>query len=329
MMRHWLPILAAALCFGGMRDAAAQGTAAGTPWPSRPVRIVVVFPPGGSSDIVARVLAEELTPRLGQRVVVDNRPGAGGTLAAAHVAQQPPDGHTLLLSNTAPIVTSPPIYPRPGYDPVHSFTHIAYLGATPLVIVTHAAVPARDLPGLVAWVRAQRTPPGYGTSGTGSVGHILGAMFERQADVGLTQVPYRGSGPMLADLLGGSIPLAFDTLPQNVEHIRSGRLRGIAVSAASRSAMAPEVPTTAEGDMPALLAENWLGLSDPAGLPDAIVARLHAETTTALALPAMRARLDEHGVTPAAKTQPEFTALVAEEVRVIGGAVRAMGITVQ
>lgn len=324
MTRRWLQLFGAMLCLGLGQGAAAQGA-----WPTRPVRIVVVFPPGGSSDIVARVLAEALTPRLGQRVVVDNRPGAGGTLAAAHVAQQPADGHTLILSNTAPFVTSPPLYPQPGYDPVASFTHIAYIGATPLVIVAHNSVPARDLAGLAAWVKSQRAPPGYGTSGTGSVGHILGAMFERQSGAALTQVPYRGSGPMLADLLGGSILLAFDTLPQNVEHIRSGRLHGIAVSAATRSAMAPEVPTTAEGGMPDLLAENWLGLSGPAGLPAAIVARLHAETTAAMALPAMRARLDEHGVTPAGKTQAGFAALVAEDVRVIGGAVRAMGITAQ
>lgn len=329
MKRRLLLAAAPALpCLGGARlcrTAAAQPAA----WPAKPVRIVVVFPPGGSSDIAARVLAEALTPRLGQRVVVDNRPGAGGTLAAAHVAQSAPDGHTLLLSNTAPIVTSPPLYPAPGYDPVRSFAHIAFLGATPLVVVAHNSVPARDLKGLAEWARAQRAPPGYGTSGAGSVGHILGEMFARRAGVALNHVPYRGSGPMLADLLGGSIPLAFDTLPQNVEHIRGGRLHAFGVSAPRRSPMAPEVPTTAEGGMEGLLAENWLGLSGPAGLPAAVVERLHREATAALDLPAVRARLDEHGVTPGAKTQPEFAAFVSEEVRVFGGAVRAMGITAQ
>ena len=315
---------AAALPFAGAARSA--GAAA---WPGRPVRIVVAFPPGGSSDIAARVLAEALSPRLGQRVLVDNRPGAGGTLAAAHVAQSPPDGHTLMLSNTAPIVTSPPLYAAPGYDPVRSFTHIAYLGATPLVVVAHNSVPARDLKGLAEWAKAQRVPPGYGTSGTGSVGHILGEMFARQAGVALAHVPYRGSGPMQADLLGGSIPLAFDTLPQNVEHIRGGRLRGFGVSAPARAPMAPEVPTTAEGGMPGLLAENWLGLSGPAGMPPAVVELLHREAAAALDLPAVRARLDEHGVAPAAKAQPEFAAFVAEEVRAIGGAVRAMGIAAQ
>ncbi len=321
-MKRWFLLLLAALpCLFAGQPATAQN------WPTRPIRIVVVFPPGGSSDIVARVLAEVIGPKLGQRVVVDNRPGAGGTLAAAHVAQQPADGYTLLLSNTAPIVTSPPIYAQPGYDPVTSFTHIAYIGATPLVIVAHSSVPARDLRGLVEWVRAQRTPPGFGTSGAGSVGHILGVMFERQTNTTLTHVPYRGSAPMQADLLGGSIPLAFDTLPQNVEHIASGRLRAFGVSAPQRNAMAPEVPTTAEGGFPELLAENWLGLSGPANLPAAITTRLHAETVAAMADATMQQRLAEHGIAFVPRSQAEFTAFVRREVEVIGGAVRAMGIT--
>lgn len=295
-------------------------------WPTRPVRLVVSFPPGGSSDIVARVLAEVVSPRLGQRVVVDNRPGAGGTLAAQHVATQRPDGYTLLLSNTAPIVTSPPIYAAPGYDPVTSFTHIAFIGSAPTVIVANASVPARDMPGLLAWIRAQRTPPAFGTSGAGSVGHILGVMFQRETGLELTHAPYRGSAPMLADLLGGSVLLSFDTLPQNVEHIRAGRLTAFAISATARNAMAPEVPTTAEVGYPGLLATNWMGLSGPAGLPAPVVARLAAEVSHALSLAEFRARLDEHAVTPTAMTQPEFAGFVARDVAQIGGAVRAMGI---
>jgi tripartite-type tricarboxylate transporter receptor subunit TctC len=307
-----------------MQPAAAQ------PWPSRPIRIVVVFPPGGSSDIVARVLADALTARLNQRVVVDNRPGAGGTLGALHVAQQPADGYTLMLSNTAPITSSPPIYPSATYDPVGGFTHVAYIGATPLVVVANRTlVPATDLRGLIDWARAQRTPPGFGSSGAGSVAHIAGTMFERQTGVALTHVPYRGSAPMQADLLGGNIPLAFDTLPQNVDHIREGRLRALAVTARAREPMAPEVPTTAEAGLPDLLVENWLGLSGPAGLPAPVAERLHAETLAAMATPEMRRRLDEHGIRHRAMTQAEFRAFVAEDVRSIGGLVRALGITAQ
>jgi tripartite-type tricarboxylate transporter receptor subunit TctC len=288
----------------------------------------VTFPPGGSSDIVARVLAEALSQRLPQRVLVENKPGAGGTLGAIYTLQQPADGYTLMLSNTAPIVTSPPIYPSVTYDPVGGFSHIAYIGATPLVIMVNPAkVPATDLAGLVAWIKAQRTPPGYGSSGAGSVAHIFGEAFTKRTGAELTHVPYRGSAPMQADLLGGAIPMSFDTLPQNVEHIQAGRLRAIAITAPARQAMAPEVPTTAEAGYPGLVAENWLGLSGPPGLPPAILARLHAETEAALVMPLMRSRLDEHGIATRRMSQPDFAAFVGEEVRVTGAAVRALGLT--
>lgn len=325
MRRRHLPLLlAAAAATLGSPARGQEG------WPSRTIRIVVTFPPGGSSDIVARVLAEALAPRLPQRAVVDNRPGAGGTLGAAHVAAQPADGYTLLLSNTAPIVTSPPLYPQAGYDPVRSFTHIAHLGATPLVIMVNPRlVPAAvaDLAGLVAWIKAQPAPPAYGSSGAGSVHHIFGEQLTARTGARLTHVPYRGSSPMLADLLGGAIPIGFDTLPQNVENIRSGRLRAIAVTSPQRQAMAPEVPTTAEAGFPGLVAENWLGLSAPAGLPPAIAARIFAEVQAVLALPQVRARWEELGIALRPMGMAEFAAFVAEEVRVVGGAVRALGIT--
>ncbi|NKC30828.1 Bug family tripartite tricarboxylate transporter substrate binding protein [Falsiroseomonas selenitidurans] len=328
MRRRHLPILAAlAACSASNAPRTAWAQPA---WPSRPIRIIVTFPPGGSSDIVARVLAEALSARLPQRVLVENKPGAGGTLGAAYVASQPADGLTLMLSNTAPIVTSPPIYASIPYDPVTSFTHIAYLGATPLVVVVNPRlVPATDLAGLVAWIKAQRVPPGYGSSGAGSVAHIFGEAFTKRTGAELTHVPYRGSAPMQADLLGGAIPLSFDTLPQNVENIRAGRLRAIAITAPARQEMAPEVPTTAEGGYPGLVAENWLGLAAPAGLPAAIAARLHTETLAALETPLMTARILEHGIAVRPMSQADFTSFVAEEVRVVGGAVRALGLTAQ
>ncbi len=324
MRRIILPILAALIALTAPQGAHAQA------WPTRPVRIVVVFPPGGSSDIVARVLADALSTRLNGRVVIDNRPGAGGTLGALHVAQQPADGYTLMLSNTAPITSSPPLYPSATYDPVGGFAHIAYIGATPLVVVANRAlVPATDLRSLIDWARAQRTPPGFGSSGAGSVAHIAGTMFERQTGVALTHVPYRGSAPMQADLLGGNIPIAFDTLPQNIDHIREGRLRAFAVTARAREPMAPDVPTTAEAGLPDLLVENWLGLSGPAGLPPAIVARLNAETNAAMQTDAVRQRLVEHGIAHRSMTPAEFTAFVANDVQAIGGLVRSLGITAQ
>jgi len=302
-------------------------TALADGWPTKPIRIVVTFPPGGSSDIVARVLAEAMTPKLGQRVVVDNRPGAGGTLAALHVAQQPADGTTLMLSNTAPIVTSPPLYSKPGYDPMKSFSHVAYLGATYMVVVSNLSVPATDLKSLMAWMRAQPNPVTYGTSGVGSVGHVVGSMFTAQTGIPLNHAPYRGSAPMQADILGGAILLSFDTLPENVENLKAGRLRAYAITAEARAPNIPTVPTVAEAGLPGLLAQNWMGLSGPAGLPPEVVTRLNAEVAAALQTPLMVDRMAAVGIFPATKTAPEFTAFVAREVEVMGGAVRAMGIT--
>ncbi len=325
MRRRHLPLLLASAALPLGSAARAQDN-----WPTRPIRIVVTFPPGGSSDIIARVLGEALSQRLPQRVVVDNRPGAGGTIAAAHVAQQAPDGYTLLLSNSAPIVLSPPIYANPGYDPVASFTHVAYLGSAPsVVIVNPRLVPATDMAGLLAWIRAQRSPPGYGTSGIGSVAHVFGERLMSRTGVQLTHVPYRGSAPMQADLLGGAIPLAFDTLPQNIENIRAGRLRALAVTARERQAMAPDVPTVAEAGLDGLESDNWVAISAPARLPPAVTARLHAEITAALALPIVRQRMEENGFATRSMTQPEFAAFVEDQVRVIGGAVKALGLTPQ
>ncbi len=295
-------------------------------WPTRPVRIVVTFPPGGSSDIVARVMAEALTPILGQRVVVDNRPGAGGTLAAAHVAQSAPDGYTLMLSNTAPLVTSPPLYASPGYDPVRGFTNIIYLGYTPMVVVSNLSLPATDLAGLQAWMKAQPNPVTYGTSGTGSVGHIVGVMWSAQTGIPLNHAPYRGSAPMQVDLLGGSIPISFDTLPESVENIRAGRLRAYAVTAATRQASVPNVPTVAEAGVPGLLALNWMGLSGPAGLPPAITEKLYTASATALQSRGVLDRMASVGITPGNMTQLEFASFVNEQIATMGATVRAMGI---
>ncbi|WP_207537102.1 Bug family tripartite tricarboxylate transporter substrate binding protein [Sabulicella rubraurantiaca] len=322
MHRRNLPLLAASLCLPAL-NLRAQGA-----WPTRPVRIVVSFPPGGSSDIVARVLAEHFSQKLGQRFVVDNRAGAGGTVAALHVAQQAADGYTLLLSNSAPITTSPPLYPQVGYDPLRSFTHVSYIGAAPVVAVVNArVVPVTDLAGLKAWAAAQRTAPGFGSSGTGSVGHIVGEMFQRQAGVSLTHIPYRGSGPLLPDLLNGQVPLAFDTLPQYVEHFDAGRLRGLAISSPRRSSSAPDVAAAPEAGFPDLIAENWVGLSGPAGLPEPIAERLHPTTLAALETPLVKARLNDHAITPAPLGPRDFAAFVERDSRTIGGMVSALGIT--
>lgn len=324
MNRYVLPLLAAIACLTG-------GQAVAQPaWPTRPVRIVVTFPPGGSSDIAARVLAEHYSTALNQRFVVDNRPGAGGTIAALHVSREAPDGYTLLLSNSAPITTSPPLYPQAGYDPVRSFTHVTYVGAAPIAVVVNSRfIPATDIASLMTWMRAQPSPPSYGSSGAGSVGHIVAEMFQRATGIPLTHVPYRGSSALLPDLLNGQVPLAFDTLPQYVEHFGAGRLTGLAVSSPTRNAMAPNLPTLVEAGQPTLVALNWVGISGPAGMPAPVVQRLSAETLAGLRTPIVISRLAEHAITPAPLGPTEFTAFVQRDVNEIGGMIRALGITAQ
>jgi tripartite-type tricarboxylate transporter receptor subunit TctC len=316
------------LSLSGLFGFAAASTAWAQAWPNRPIRIVVVFPPGGASDIVARILADALSTRMNARFVVDNRAGAAGTIGAAHVAQQPPDGYTLLMSNTAPIITSPPLYKKAGYDPVRSFTHIAWVGTAPAVITANpSVVPARDFAELLAWIKAQPRPPAYGTSGNGSVPHVLGVMLERETGVKMAHVPYRGSAPMQAELLGGSLGLGFDVLPDTVENIKAGRLRAYAVTSASRPVTAPEVPTTAELGFPEINVDNWVGLSAPANLPAPIVERLRTETLAILAAPEMRRRLAERGFEGEPKGPEAFTDLVSQQVRSIGGLVAGLGMT--
>src|SRR5437763_1736190 len=223
-------LLAAMLLIAG--NAFAQG------WPTKPVRVIVTFAPGGSSDIVARLIAVPLQTELGQTILVDNKPGAGGTIGALEAARAAPDGYTLLLSNSSPISISPAMQDEPRYDPVKSFSHVAYIGSVANVFVIHPSVPAKTLPELVAWIRAEPNPVNYGSGGIGSIGHIVGETLKKDQNLQMEHVGYKGSAPMHNDLLPGTIKLSIDTLPQNVPFMKDGRLRAIAVTSPTRAAMA-------------------------------------------------------------------------------------------
>jgi tripartite-type tricarboxylate transporter receptor subunit TctC len=291
------------------------GAAMAQSWPAKPVRIVVTFSPGGSSDIVARLIAIPLQAELGQSVIVDNKPGAGGTIGALDAARAEPDGYTLLLSNSAPISISPAMQDQPRYDPVKSFTHVAYLGSVANVFVVHPSVPAKTLAELLAWIKAQAHPVNYGSGGIGSIGHLVGETMKKDHGLKMEHVGYKGSSPMHNDLLSGTIPLAIDTLPQNVPFMRDGKLRALAVTSPARAPMAPDVPTVLELGQKKLLAENFLGLSGPAGLPKGVVTRLHAATRKAIADPKVAQRLAELGVQTRDMSPEEFTAFVAGQVK--------------
>ncbi|WP_291297662.1 tripartite tricarboxylate transporter substrate binding protein [Elioraea sp.] len=316
--RHLLGALAA--------SAALPGAATASSWPSRPIRLVVTFPPGGGSDIIARLIAPAMQARLGQPVIVDNRPGAGGTLAAAMVAKEAADGHTLLVANNAPIVISPAMFPSVAYDPLGSFRHLAYVGAFPFVLVVRPDVPARTLDELIALARA-RGGLSYGSGGTGSVGHIVGLMLARDSGAAFEHVPYRGSGPMVTDFLAGVFPMAIDALPQQLQHMRSGAVRAIAVTAPGRVGLIPDVPTMAELGRPGLTGENWVGLSAPAGVPDAVAERIAAVVAEAAALPEVVEKLDAMGLNRAPMPPAAFAAMVTQQVANWQPAIRAAGLT--
>jgi tripartite-type tricarboxylate transporter receptor subunit TctC len=291
------------------------GNALAQAWPTKPVRVIVTFSPGGSSDIVARLVAIPLQAELGQSIIVDNKPGAGGTIGGLEAANAAPDGYTLMLTNSAPISISPAMQDQPRYDPVKSFTYVSYIGSVANVFVVHPSVPAKNMAELLAWIKAQPNPVNYGSGGIGSIGHLVGETMKKEQGLKMEHVGYKGSSPMHNDLLSGTIKLAIDTLPQDVPFMRDGKLRAIAVTSPARAPMAPDVPTVLELGQKRLVAENFLGISGPAGLPRPVVDRLHAAMKKSLADPKVAQRLAELGLQGRDMTPAEFTAFVAAQVK--------------
>jgi tripartite-type tricarboxylate transporter receptor subunit TctC len=294
-------------------------------WPVKPVRVIVTFPPGGSSDIAARLIAPVLQERLGQPVVIDNRPGAGGSIGADAVAKSAADGYTLMLSNTTPISITPFMLAASPYDPVKSFTHAFFIGQVPNVFVVHPLVPAKNFAEYLAWMKQQTKPVNYGSGGVGSIGHIVGELFKTELNLKMEHVPYKGSSPMHADLLANTIPMAVDSLPQNLPFMKEGKLRLLAVTSRTRMSMAPDLPTVVELGYPKLVAENFLGLSGPAGLSTSIVTRLHAAMTEVMKNPTIRNRLDELGISSRPMSSVEFAEFVRQQVTDWAPAVKASG----
>jgi tripartite-type tricarboxylate transporter receptor subunit TctC len=281
-------------------------------YPDKPINIVVTFAAGGASDIVARVISEPLGKALGQTVIVDNKPGAGGTLGGLDVVRAPADGYTLLLSNSTPLSIGPFMMPKPPYDPVKQFTHVALLGLAPVLIMANPKTgPAslKDLPKATAAGNFN-----FGSGGPVSIGHIVGEMTKAAMKVPMTHIPYKGGAPMSTDLIAGTIPLGIDVITAYVPMMKSGQIKGLAVTSKARSPLAPEVPTVVELGLPMLVAENDFGVSGPAGLPKEVSEKLHAALAVIVADPAIARRFDELGITPAKASSAEFADLVARQV---------------
>jgi tripartite-type tricarboxylate transporter receptor subunit TctC len=291
---------------------AAAAPAALAAYPDKPVRIVVTFAAGGASDIVARVISEPLGKALGTTVIVDNKPGAGGTLGGLDVVRAPADGYTLMLSNSTPLSIGPFTVPKQPYDPVKQFSHVALLGVAPVLIMANPKTgPAtlKDLP------KAAAADPGYsfGSGGPGSIGHIVGEMSKGAMKVQMTHIPYKGGAPMATDLIAGTIPVGIDVITAFVPMMKSGQIKGLAVTSKARSPLAPDVPSVVELGLPMLVAENYFGVSGPAGLPKDVSDKLHAALDKVMADPAIVKRFEELGITPVKATSAEFGDLVAKQ----------------
>jgi len=282
-------------------------------FPSKPIRIVVPFAPGGNVDITARTVAPELSALLGQPVIVDNKPGAGGTIGANEVAKAAADGYTLLMGSNSTISVAPALYPNNPYNPVRDFAPISNLAQVPFVLVVHPGVPANNVRELVALAREKPGQLSMASAGTGSSNHLVGELFQAQTGVRLNHIPYKGSGQALNDLLAGQVSVMFDQLTSASANIKAGKLRALAVSSTVRSATLPDVPTFAEAGISGFDFTNVTGLLAPAGTPPEVIARLHAAAVKAVESKAVRDRFAAMGVIAVGDRPEQFGAFIRED----------------
>ncbi|HET7792498.1 MAG TPA: tripartite tricarboxylate transporter substrate binding protein [Rhizobacter sp.] len=309
--RHWLAACAA--------WAAAPGAAFAQAWPSKPVRIVVPFAPGGTTDILARAMAPELSQAFGQQFVVDNKPGAGGNVGADLVAKSPADGYNLLMGTVGTHGINQSLYPKMPFDPIKDFAPITLVAGVPNVLVMNpakaTAVGINTVADLIKYAKANPGKLNMASSGNGTSIHLSGELFKSMTGTFLVHFPYRGSGPALLDLIGGTMDLMFDNLPSAMPQIKAGKLKALAVTTAQRSAALPEVPTIAESGVKGFEASSWFGLLAPAGTPADIVNRIQQESAKALGTPALKERLLAQGAIPSGMTPAEFSAYIAAETK--------------
>ena len=280
-------------------------------WPARPLRLVVPYPPGGAVDQVARLITPKLEAALGQPVVVDNKAGAGGLIGSDLVAKAAPDGYTILFATVSSHAIAPAVYAKMPYDPLADFAPISNVALTPYIITVNPAVPAKTLSELIAYAKANPERINFGSSGKGTTPHLAGELFNTIAGTRITHVPYKGSAPMVADLLGNQVQLAFDNTV--IPHIKAGKLVGLAITGPSRLSSVPDIPTAAEAGLKGYEAVGWMGLMAPKGTPAAITAKIAAETARAMTTPEVRAKLDALGFQAKTDTPDAFATYVRTE----------------
>jgi tripartite-type tricarboxylate transporter receptor subunit TctC len=304
------------------------GGAAAQAYPNRPVTLVVPFPPGGGNDALARAAAEGMSKTLGQQVVVDNRGGAGGTVATRAVAKNAPDGYTILLAYTGTLAINPTLYPSPGYDPRKDFAPIGLIGSLSSVLVVNPSLPVRSVAELIAFAKAQPGKINYAFT-PGTVGHITTEAFAKASGIDLTRIPYKGNGPAMADLLGGHVSMMFLSILPVIGQIRGGTLRALAVTSATRSSLLPDVPTVAEAGLPDFSAVIHYGLVAPGGTPRSVVDRLNKELKATLAADELRTRLAAEGAVALPGTPEDYAAVIDREETKWGALVRELNLKVE
>jgi tripartite-type tricarboxylate transporter receptor subunit TctC len=296
-------------------------------WPAKPITLVVPFPPGGSSDVLARALTDKLTQSLGQTVIVDSKPGAGATLGADYVAKSKPDGYTLLMGAVHHAIATS-VYRKLPYDFQKDFAPVTTVALVPNVLVVNAKSPARDVKGLIALAKAAPGKLSFGSNGNGTVQHLIGTQFSKQAGVDILHVPYKGSGPLVTDLLGGQIDMSFDTLTPVYQHVKGGKLRALAVTTARRAGGLPEVPTLAESGLNGFDLGTWFGVLAPAATPKDIVARLNAEMVKIIASPDFRKRMEEVGAEPVGDSPEQMARRIRDDTEKYARLVKDAKVTI-
>ena len=295
-------------------------------YPTKPVRLIVPFPAGGSTDIVGRIVAQKLGERLGQQVIVDNRGGAGGTIGTEAAAKAAPDGYTLLIGTTSTHAVAPSAYSKIGYDPVKDFVAVAEVGVTPYLLVVNPSVKANTLAEFVALAKAEPGKLNYASAGNGTTTHLAMEMLKDAAGINLVHIPYKGNGPAELAILGGEVQALFGSMPALLQNAKAGKVRSLAVGTAKRSPALPEVPTVAESGYPGFEAALWLGVFAPAGTPPAIVERLQRELVAVAAQPDFIEALGRNGAEPPAITPQQFPALVRDELARYNKVVKAINL---
>jgi tripartite-type tricarboxylate transporter receptor subunit TctC len=294
------------------------------PYPSKPVRFILPFPPGGGTDTLGRVIGQKLGELLGQQVVMDNRPGAGANLGAEIAAKSPPDGYTIFMGNVAHTINAS-LYSKLNYDLVKDFATVTMLASTPNILVVHPSLPAKTVKELVALAKARPGQLDYASSGGGSSSHLAAELFNNMAGVKMTHVPYKGGGPAVVALISGQVSVGFATTPSVMPHVKSNKLRGLAVTSARRLPLAPDLQTISEAGVSGYEAVTWYGLLVPAGTPKEVITRLHAEAVKTLGLPDIRKRLDASGFEAIGNTPEEYAAYTRNEIDKWAKVIKASG----